>query len=283
MPGLSTISVVGKLLIATAITVSFLFGAMSRRIIFATKPAVLAILPVADFEEPEMVTVPAGSFVMGSPTGERGRGYDEGPSRTVTFAKPFAGGKYEVTFEQFDICSAEGGCRQIIDSDWRFRGELPAAELSWFDAKDYVKWLSAKTGKPYRLLTEAEWEYAARAGTTTAYHVGNDIELQHASFSDKFMNSTPRTSKVGSYPPNAFGLHDMHGNVMEWVEDCYRESFDGAPSDGSARVEKECTYRVLRGGAYHWVRHSVRSAHRYRYRPDVGNSNTGFRVALTLE
>ncbi len=148
--------------------------------------------------------------------------------------------------------------------------------VSWQDAKAYVEWLSRKPGPCYRLLTEAEWEYCCRAGTTTAYSFGNGITTQQAHY------NSLRTASVGSYPPNAFGLHDMHGNVWEWTEDCWHYDYNGAPSDGSAWTSGECGQRVLRGGS--WLGHpwSLRSAGRSGYDSGGRILNSGLRVARTL-
>ncbi|MBM3540084.1 MAG: formylglycine-generating enzyme family protein, partial [Alphaproteobacteria bacterium] len=197
-------------------------------------------------ECPEMVVVPAGSFTMGSPAGEAGRDADEGPQRVVTIARAFAVGKFEVTFDQWDACTAGGGCDRYRPGDvgWG-RGSRPVINVSWTDAKAYVEWLGRKAGKSYRLLSEAEWEYAARAGTTTAWSCGSS-ESCLAAAGWHYGNSGGRTQAVGTKSANAFGLHDMHGNVWEWVEDCWHDSYAGAPSDGSAwTTGGDCGRRVL--------------------------------------
>lgn len=179
---------------------------------------------------PEMVVVPAGQFMMGSPDNDLAHMTSERPQHKVTIAEPFAVGKFEVTFAEWDACVLNGGCSGYRPSDegWG-RGRRPVIHVSWSDAQEYVAWLSKKSGKTYRLLSEAEWEYAARAGTTTRYAFGNSITTQEAQFSAR------KTAEVGSFKPNAFGLYDMHGNVMEWVEDCtHIASYDGAPADGAA-------------------------------------------------
>ena len=201
-------------------------------------------------ECPEMVVVPAGEFMMGSPPSEEGRGDDEGPVHRVTIAEPFAVGKYEVTFDEWDACVSGGGCGGHRP-DSKDRGRQPVAEVSWEDAQAYVAWLSRKTGEAYRLLSEAEWEYAARAGTTTRYHWGDDIGRNRANcYDDSCGDSWDYTAPVGSFAANAFGLHDVHGNVWEWVEDCWNGNYAGAPSDGSAWESGNCDGRVLRGGSW---------------------------------
>jgi len=227
---------------------------------------------------PEMVAVPAGEFTMGSPPGEEGRGSAEGPQRKVTIARPFAVGKYEVTFAEWDACVAAGGCKHTpTDSGWG-RGKRPVVNVSWNDiTKEYLPWLSRNTGTTYRLPTEAEWEYAARAGTTTPFSVGRMITTKQANFEGK------RTVEVGSFPPNAFGLHDMHGNVWEWVQDCWNANYSGAPSDGSAWTTGDCGRRVLRGGSGVNYPQDLRSADRFRFTPDLRFHYFGFRVVRTLD
>ena len=238
-----------------------------------------AVRPGQSFRDcadcPEMVAIPGGSFLMGSPSGEAGRDSDEGPQRRVTIAG-FAAGKFEVTFAEWDACVAAGGCNGYRPEDWG-RGTRPVNKLSWQDAQAYVAWLSRKTGQRYRLLTEAEWEYAARAGTTTPYATGASISTSQAHFRS---NST---AAVGSFPANAFGLHDMHGNVWEWVEDCYQDSYSNAPTTGAAVTTSNCAFRVIRGG-YPWGFYPqvLRSAGRYRNSPSYRSIFSGFRLARTL-
>ncbi len=236
---------------------------------------------------PEMVIIPAGTFMMGSPDTEVGRSPDEGPQHEVTIARPFAVSRFEVTAEQWRHCVRLGGCETGTGGG---DGLEPVASVSWKDAQAYVAWLSALTGEDYRLLTEAEWEYAARAGTTTAYPWGNTASHNfanygtdeccdgHAEGRDRWVNTAP----VGSFPANVFGLHDMHGNLFEWTEDCWNDSYAGAPSDGSARRSGDCSRRVLRGGTWNNNPQNLRSANRNRNNPTNRNNNNGFRVASTL-
>ncbi len=227
---------------------------------------------------PEMVVIPGGSFIMGSPSSEEGRSSDEGPQRTVQVTGPLALGKFEVTSAEWDACVGGGGCsHRPADEGWG-RGSRPVMNVSWEDAQQYVRWLSGRSGKRYRLLTEAEWEYAARAGTVTAYSFGSSIGPSQANFGF----NVGRTQAVGSYPPNDFGLHDMHGNVREWVEDCYVHRYAGARSDASVAVTSGgCSAPVLRGGS--WLSHpqDLRSASRGQNSPGVRYGNIGFRVART--
>jgi len=217
----------------------------------ALRPKVLspeaerALQPKQTFKEcancPEMVVVPAGSFLMGSPESEEGHSGDEGPQHRVTFAKAFAVSKYEVTFDDWDACVALGGCGYVPGDEGWGRGARPVIQVSWDDVEQYVAWLSRQTGKPYRLLSEAEWEYAARAGSDTAYPWGDEIGKGNANSGCAI---GCRTASVGSFPTNAFGLHDMHGNVWEWVQDCYHFGYDGARTDGSAKTTGDCSDHV---------------------------------------
>lgn len=246
---------------------------------------------------PEMVVVPAGRFLMGSPEAEVGRGRTEGPQREVTIARPFAVGRFEVTFAQWDACVAAGGCAppeegpySPPDQGWG-RDTRPVINVSWQDVKRYVRFLNGLIGgKAYRLLTEAEWEYAARAGTTTAFATGPSIAPTQAQYGHRWAyqgspvlaTAPDRTAPVGSFPANAFKLHDMHGNVLEWVEDCFRYSYAGAPADGSAAVTNACSTRVLRGGSWLDYPQELRSALRNGSTPTYRNISFGFRLARVL-
>jgi len=232
---------------------------------------------------PEMVVVPAGSFLMGSPEDEEGRSYEEGPQHMVTIARPFAVGKYAVTFDEWDaFVAASGTAHKPKDQTWG-RGRRPVINVSWDDAQQYVAWLFKKTGKTYRLLSEAEWEYVARAGRTTRYPWGNDPGNNRANFVASGSKwSDEQTAPVGSFEPNAFGLHDMIGNVWEWVQDCWNESYAGAPSDGSAWESGDRGLRVLRGGSWDDRPEYARVATRLRNKADIRNDLNGFRVARTL-
>ena len=232
-------------------------------------------------EGPEMVVIPAGSFLMGSPESEKKRYGWEGPQHRVTIREPFAVGAYPVTFEEWDACAADGGCGgyRPDDKGWG-RGRQPVINVSWEDAQAYVKWLSRKTGEEYRLLSEAEWEYAARAGTTTRYSFGNSISKSQANYC---WFGVGRTTLVGSYPPNAYGLYDMHGNVWEWVQDCWNGSYAGALNNGDAWEVGDCSCRVLRGGSWFNNSRILRSARRGRSPTGFRYiSRGGFRVARTL-
>ncbi len=189
---------------------------------------------------PLMVVVPAGSFLMGAPTSEEGRTDDEGPQHTVTIDEPFAVGKYEVTFDEWDACVADGGCSEKPHDQGWGRGDRPVINVSSNNAKEYVDWLKKKTGKLYHLPSEAQWEYAARAGTSTPFWTGPTISTDQANYDGSYTYGPgqkgeyrKRTTPVDTFAANPWGLHDMHGNVWEWVEDCWNESYSGAPKDGS--------------------------------------------------
>ena len=259
-------------------------------------------------ECPEMVVVPAGSFAMGSPASEKHRQDDERPRHRVRISGPFAVGKYEVTRGEYGrFVSATGhssgdSCWTWDGNEWKWRSDYwwrnpgysqtdrdPVACVSWKDARSYVEWLGRKTGKGYRLLSESEWEYAARAGTTGPFHTGGTISTDQANYDGRYVYGSGRkrvyrgkTVPVGSFAPNGFGLHDMHGNVWEWVEDCWNGSYTGAPADGSAWEGGNCSRRVLRGGSWSSSPWGLRSAYRLRIGSGGRSVNLGFRVARTL-
>ena len=222
---------------------------------------------------PEMVVVPAGEFIMGSD----GRDAEKPPHK-VTIKAPFAVGRFAVTFDEWD---AGGLPHKPGDRGWG-RGRRPVIKVSWEDARSYAAWLSQKTGKEYRLLSETEWEYCCRAGTTTKYAFGDRITLQQAHFSEGVWRSAKQTVEVGRFPPNAWGLYDTHGNVGEWCEDNWHENYDGAPQDGSVWQGGRASSRVLRGGS--WIDHPdlLRSAYRIMHQPDDRDHHVGFRLSRTL-
>ena len=234
---------------------------------------------------PQMVVLPAGDFIMGSPRNEKGRDGDEGPRHRVTIPAPFAVGIYEVTFEEWEACVFDRSCsRDPSDEGWG-RDRQPVIHMSWVDTQEYVTWLSQKTGKRYRLLSEAEWEYAARAGTQTRYGFGNEISRDQANYDPDSSRILGKTDRVGLYPPNRFGLHDMHGNVWEWVQDCWNGSYVEAPTKGQAWLSGNCSLRVLRGGSWYSGSGNLRSADRHRgpIRSRVDSGRRGFRVARALD
>ncbi|MDP7667508.1 MAG: SUMF1/EgtB/PvdO family nonheme iron enzyme, partial [Rhodospirillales bacterium] len=202
---------------------------------------------------PQMVVIPAGNFRMGSPSDEAGRSAAEGPVHEVIIARPFALGRYEITFAEWNACVAERGCSARPGEAFRQSGDHPMLNLAWREVRAYLRWLSGRTGARYRLPSEAEWEFAARAGTTTAYFWGDDFGSgnTYCCNTDATWDAGPATLPVGSYPANPFGLHDTLGGAWEWTEDCWHESYDGAPTDGRAWTEGgDCRRRVIRGGAW---------------------------------
>jgi formylglycine-generating enzyme required for sulfatase activity len=231
---------------------------------------------------PRMVVVPAGTFTMGAPTGESGREDDEGPAHAVTIAKPFAIGVYEVTFEDYDRFAEATGRAKPNDQGWG-RGRRPVVAVDWNDACAYAEWLSQRTGKRYRLPSEAEWEYAARAGTQTAYWWGAEIGRNRANCKDCGSQwDGKQTAPVGSFEANRFGLYDTAGNVYEWVQDCWNVTYAGAPTDGSPWISGDCSLRVRRGGSWWNPAQFMRSADRAAEKVSDRFFNCGIRVARDL-
>jgi len=244
---------------------------------------------------PDMVVVPAGSFQMGSPDSEKGHDADEGPVHRVTFDRPFAIGKYEVTFDPWDACVEGKGCEHRPNHQGWGQGSRPVIDVNWDDAQAYLRWLGKKTGKPYRLPSEAEWEYAARAQTKTARFWGEDpagacryangydetgerekgFAWEHHPCDDRHAQTAP----VGRFDPNGFGLHDMLGNVWEWTQDCQNDSYQDAPTDGSAWTQGECMMRVIRGGSWDVSPRGVRATIRDRDSTAYRDDTLGFRPA----
>ena len=257
-----------------------------RNILDAARSAVHE-LSIRDCDEcPQMAVISAGSFEMGSPDGKKGREKekdretDEGPMRLVKIESSLAVGKYEVTFREWDACVKGGGCRDYHPNanGWG-RGDRPVINVGWNDARAYVRWLSEETGREYRLLSEAEWEYAARAGTRTRYSFGDEITREMANYLD---SGHKKTVPVGSYKANGFGLYDVHGNVWEWVQDCWNENYKEAPTNGRAWNIGDCSRRVLRGGSWSNYSRYLRSANRFRVHTGNRSNGVGFRVARTL-
>ncbi len=320
----------------------FLFiTALIATVTFAQTKNISSFKPGQTFSDckdcPEMVVIPAGSFMMGAKENEPGSYPEEKPQREVSI-KQFDCGKFDITKKQWAVFVKEtnrpatGGCSWSgLQTDtsakpwdpnpaanWNHIGfeqdsTHPVVCITWDDVQDYLKWVSKKTGFIYRLLSEAEWEYAARAGTTTAYYWGDSISHEYANYGgdstwgtggvkgrDKWLTTSP----VGSFPPNQFGLYDMNGNVMQWVEDCFSPTYPGLPTDGSAYKENvqlklsgdlagmngtnSCEYRICRGGDFGDPPGFIRSASR-NWAPAAGStlktyssSGLSFRVARTL-
>lgn len=230
-----------------------------------------AVLEAVTANLPDMVAIPAGTFRMGCVTGRQCEEW-ETPVREVR-VPAFEISRNEVTFAQWDVCVEYGPCGWVPDEGWG-RADRPVIHVSWYEARAYVSWVSRVTGEPYRLPSEAEWEYAARAGTETRTIWGNSVRRNQANWDGD------RTRPVGSYAANGFGLNDMFGNVAEWVEDCWHDNYGGAPSDGSAWVNPECSSRVHRGGsrASREAR-NLGSANRWGRGPDRSGADVGFRIA----
>lgn len=227
---------------------------------------------------PEMVVIPAGGLQMGCISGQHCFS-NELPIHDVTIPRTFAVSKYEVTFDDFDRFPSPN---RADDAGWG-RGRRPAINVSWNDAQEYVSWLSSETGQAYRLLTEAEWEYVARARSSTAYSWGNAIGSNQANCDGCGSRWDDRqTAPVDSFQANNFGVHGMHGNVWEWVEDCWNDGYESAPSDSSPWPNGDCRSRVLRGGAWNILPEYLRSATRYHLGPQVRLNIVGFRVARTF-
>ena len=236
---------------------------------------------------PQMVEIQAGRFRMGCVSGKDcydGRRYPnrEYPVHEVRVGT-FELSKYEVTFEEYDRFTAATGRELATDGGWG-RGRRPVINVSWEDAVAYTAWLSEATGERYRLPSEAEWEYAARAGSVTKHSWGNEVGHNRANCSGCGSQwDGDKTAPVGSFGPNVWGLHDMHGNVCEWVQDCWNESYQGAPTDGSAWESGDCSQRVVRGGGWGDEPRNIRSANRQWLTISLGGGRyLGFRVARTI-
>jgi formylglycine-generating enzyme required for sulfatase activity len=258
---------------------------------------------------PEMLVIPAGEFTMGSPSSEEGRFENEGPQHRVTIGKELAVGKYEITVGEFSQFVADTGyvaktsCHYWNGSKWgsgthyswedpgfQQTSSEPAVCITWSDAKAYVDWLADKTGKGYRLMSEAEWEYAARAGATSPRPWGTDLSHNDANFGEEQCcqpsvqgrDQGKYTAPAGSFTPNRFGLYDMIGNVWEWVDDCWNENYVDAPTDGSSWQSGDCEKRIIRGASWYSDPRRVRSAMRYAFRQPVNRTKVGFRVCRDL-
>ena len=234
---------------------------------------------------PAMVVVPAGRFRMGDVQGIGGN--DEKPVHEVQIRRLFAIGRYEITFDQYDAFAKATG-RELPDDEGFGRDRRPVIRVSWNEAVDYANWLSQQTGERYRLPTEAEWEYAARAGTETAYWWGDEMQSGMANCTACGSPEDKRqTMPVGSFKPNPFGLYDTAGNVREWVQDCWHENYQGAPSDGSAWGHENngnCNGRVNRGGSLRGSsKLNIRSSSRDHYRVAARPYWVGFRLVREIE
>jgi len=261
----------------------------------STKPPKQRIKKPIDHSRPSaskmnMVTIQPAAFIMGSPRDEARRDSNEGPQREVVIPAAFEIGKYEVTFNDWNTCVTGGGCRgyRPDDGGWG-KGRRPVINISWNDTQSYLKWLNKVTGLRYRLPTEAEWEYVARGGMNAPFSTGNSIDSSQANFNgehpygeDRKGTYRRKTLSVGSFESNKLGVYDIHGNVYEWVQDCWSPNHVDAPRDSRARQDGDCNYRIMRGGS--WVTHGyqMRASKRLRYTKDYRYDDYGFRIARTL-
>ncbi len=238
---------------------------------------------------PEMVVIPEGAFLMGSPEDEPERSPAEGPQHRVRIGARFGLGKYAVTFDEYDAFCAASGASKPEDQGWG-RGQRPVVNVSWEDATAFCRWLSEETGAGYRLPSEAEWEYACRAGTTTPFWWGSEITPDRANYNAKYVYAgggakgvyRGKTEPVDAFEANPWGLFQTHGNVREWCQDAWNDDYKGAPTDGSAWMKGDTSLAVLRGGSWIGTPSWLRSALRYRSRRGNRDGFNGFRVARTI-
>ncbi|MCC7167564.1 MAG: SUMF1/EgtB/PvdO family nonheme iron enzyme [Rhodospirillales bacterium] len=229
---------------------------------------------------PEMIAIKPGTFAMGGTRAE-----NEQPVHTVTLTKPYAIAKYELTFDEWEMCRVAGACTRDPDlHDWG-RGRQPVINLAIADIAQYLAWLSKLTGKTYRLPSEADWEYAARGGIDGAYWWGETMKPGHANCRD--CGAEPwggdRAAPVGTFPPNPYGLHEMNGNLWEWTADCWAPNHNQAPTDGSPRPGPDNCQRVIKGGAWYYYAPLSRPASRARQDPRQWSYTVGVRLAREME
>jgi formylglycine-generating enzyme required for sulfatase activity len=227
---------------------------------------------------PELVVVPSGDFVMGSNDSPY-----EKPEHTVSVKRPFAIGRREITFAEWDQCADAGVCKHRPDDHGWGRRNQPVINISWDDTRFFLAWMEQRTGQKYRLPSEAEWEYAARAGTKTPFWWGREISIGRAQCDTCGSPFNRQILAAGSFRPNGFGLYDTAGNAAEWVEDCWNDNYRNAPKEAVAWSTGDCRLRVLRGGNFASKAADVRSAARFRYDVDVRYYANGFRVARDLQ
>ena len=247
--------------------------------LWATTASAEKLLPGTLFKDckncPEMIVIPAGSFTMGTDS----RHKYEKPPHKVTLGKPYAIGRFEVTFDNWAACVKEKGCPRAPDDHKWGRGPRPVINLTWLEMQFYPRWLSKKTGHTYRMPSEAEWEYAARGGTTTEFWWGDKKGVNLANCRDcKSKWSKKGSAPVGSFKPNPFGLYDTSGNIWEWVLDCWVPNYQGAPVDGKPRILDKCRERVMRGGSWYYISKNMRPAWRFKNDYRVKSYGIGFRV-----
>ncbi len=236
--------------------------------------------PFQDCDDcPKLIVIPPGSFIMGSAQGKR----PERPPHRVVIDRHFAMSVFEITFDEYEVCVAEGTCPKIPDDHKWGRGQRPVINIAWAEAVAYTEFLSAKTSATYRLPTESEWEYAARAGTTTAFWWGKET-------GDNMANCRKcgsewdgdRSAPVGSFPPNPLGLHDMNGNIWEWISDCWNPNHAGAPDDGASRQDGNCSRRVIRSGSWYYIPRLMSAHARDSHPAALWSYNIGIRVVREL-
>ena len=271
---------------ALALAAAVSAGALAKTARHHATPTASKPMIVKDCSDcPEMVVVPAGEFMMGSPGTEPHRGTEA--QHVVTIFRAFGVSRFEITFAEWDACAKDGGCRGFKpDAPWG-RGRMPVVNINWNDAAAYADWLSKKTGHTYRLLSEAEWEYAARAGSTTPFAFGPTLSAAQANFdaSEKTElnpkgHARGKAVLVGSFKPNAFGLYDMQGNVWEWVQDCWNDEYGPTlPRDGKPALTGDCNGHVLRGGSWEDGAADIRAAARVASAATDRSWSDGIRVA----
>jgi len=293
-PTKGSVCTIGLALIAALAAQGALPSEVQPRVGVLSTDTERALAPKDVFKEcddcPEMIVVPAGSFMMGSPESEWVRSKDEDPRHLVTIDQAFSVSKFAVTFDEWEACVADGGCNAYRPDDHGWgRGRRPVIYVSWNDANAYAAWLSRKTSKTYRLLSETEREYVTRAGSTTPFWWGATISPQQANYNGNYAygdgptgENRARTLPVDSFQSNPWGLYQVHGNVNEWTQDCWHDDYVGAPSDGSAWTAGNCEFRVSRGGSWYSFPAILRSARRNRDFTDLRSFIIGFRVARTL-
>jgi len=271
---LKHVSIVKYLLLSSIISTS----------IALSKEPVGSFIPGTSFKDcpncPEMSVIPSGTFMMGSTKGKK----RELPITKITIAKPLAVGRYEITFDDWDICyDAEGCSKRPSDRGWG-RGKRPVINVLLEDIHEYTSWLTKKTGFTYRLPSESEWEYAARAGSQTEFSWGDQMQIGAANCRGCGTEwSGIQSAPVGQFKANAWGLYDVHGNVLEYVRDCWSKSHDNLPTDGSPKITKHCLSKVVKGGAWYYLPKVSRSASRARNDKRVISYFIGFRVLREID
>ncbi|NQU60780.1 MAG: formylglycine-generating enzyme family protein [Rhodospirillales bacterium] len=236
-------------------------------------------------ECPELVVIPAGIFIMGL----NGKKKSQKPAHRVNITKPFAMGRFEIKFSEWLACADDGGCQHRPDDHKWGRKGRPVINVTYFDAMEYLSWISKKTGQVYRLPSEAEWEYADRGGSTSLWWWGDKVGKNHANCKDcksKWSDGGTEphgSAPVGSFKANPFGLYDTAANVFEWVQDCWNKTHKGAPTDASARMQGNCRYRVIRGGSFYYYSKVAKAAYRAKNPPGVKSYWLGFRVLREIK